>query len=398
MNRSGVIRQQLFFWGIVLGLWALLVLAFSGQLVFSAGLEWVEALRLSLRNWLPWALLTPATIWVATRFPLERNRLAVSVPVHALACIVAVLCCDLILRPLPPPGPNFRPPGGGEDGRPFRPGFPPEEPPPLRGRFPPEQRRHNPYVSGLVMRAQFNIPIYWVIVSIVHALSFYRRSEERERQAAELEMLLAEARLQALRMQLHPHFLFNTLNAIATLVHKDATAADEMIGNLSELLRATLDTSEHEIPLHRELDFLNRYLEIQQVRFGDRLRVEKAVDAAALEAMVPPLILQPLVENAVRHGIEPHRAAGLVHIDARRDGGLLRLTVRDSGTGPKPRTQPPQGIGLANTRARLRELYGDGARLTLTSGAEGGFSVELQIPYHEHTGPKEQAQRGPDGD
>jgi LytS/YehU family sensor histidine kinase len=237
---------------------------------------------------------------------------------------------------------------------------------------------------GILMRAKFNIPIYWIVVSLVHTLSFYRRSEERERKALELEARLADAKLQALRMQLHPHFLFNTLNAIATLVHKDARAADEMITNLGELLRATLDTSEQEIPLRQELDFLNRYLEIQTVRFGERLRVAKEIDAAALDALVPTLILQPLVENAIRHGIEPNPAAGMVTIRARlNEGGALHLTVRDSGGGPKPPTKPQEGIGLANTRGRLQELYGHRARLMLNTEADGGFAVEVEVPFRE---------------
>ncbi len=399
MNRPPVIRQQLYLWALVLGLWALLVLAFAGQLLFTANLPASEALRLSLRDWLPWAVLAPVVVWLASQFPLVRGKLALSVPIHLGACMLALLACELF-APTPPSitgppqgvaQPRFR--GGREDGPPFVPGprrpdgqpfnepFPPEGPPLDQLRPVLEQQRR-----GILMRAKFNIPIYWIVVSLVHTLSFYQRSEERERKALELEARLADAKLQALRMQLHPHFLFNTLNAIATLVHKDARAADEMITNLSELLRATLDTSEQEIPLRRELDFLNRYLEIQQVRFGERLRVEKEIDAAALDALVPTLILQPLVENAIRHGIEPNPAAGVVTIRARlNENGALHLTVRDSGSGSKPHDKASSGIGLANTRGRLLELYGNRARLMLNSDAEGGFAVELEIPFHEQT-------------
>jgi two-component sensor histidine kinase len=405
MNRSAAIRQQLFLWALVLGLWALLVIAFAGQLVFTANFPWPEALRLSLRDWVPWALLSPLVVWLASRFPLERGKLALSVPVHLVACVVAMLLCELLARPLPqvagpPPGtPQLRFRGGRENGPPFEPGSGPLPPaqqpfdgplsperPPLDGWRPATEPRRPPFGSGIVMRAKFNLPIYWIIVSLVHTLTFYRRSEERARKALELEARLADAKLQALRMQLHPHFLFNTLNAIATLVHKDARAADEMITNLSELLRATLDTSEQEIPLRQELDFLNRYLEIQQVRFGERLRVEKEIDAAVLDALVPTLILQPLVENAIRHGIEPNPAAGVVTIRARlNEDGALHLTVRDSGGGPKPPTKPQEGIGLANTRGRLQELYGHRARLMLNTDASGGFAVELEIPFHEES-------------
>jgi sensor histidine kinase YesM len=217
---------------------------------------------------------------------------------------------------------------------------------------------------------------------MVQALTFYRRSEERERQALELEARLADAKLEALHMQLHPHFLFNTLNAISTLVHKDPNAADEMIGNLSELLRATLDTGEQEIPLRQELAFLDRYLEIQQVRFGERLRIEKEVDAAALEGYVPTLILQPLVENAIRHGIEPEPAPGTVAIRAESKGDRLLLSVANNGATARLPAKPEGGIGLANTKARLQQLYGANARLSLNSGSEGGFKVEIEIPLH----------------
>lgn len=389
MKRPEAIRQQLALWGLVFGLWCLLLVGFAGQLVFTAAVPWRQAFRLALRDWLPWAILAPITVWLAFRFPLERGRLQLSIPIHVVACILAVLACEFIarqaapvFRPLPARlQPGFR--GGRGAGPPFGPGpnrpLPETPQQPLRPGELPEPRR--PLFSA--MRAKFNIPIYWIIVSIVHTLTFYRRSHERERRALELESSLASARLQALRMQLHPHFLFNTLNAIATLVHKDPQAADEMITNLGELLRATLDTSDQEIPLRRELDFLARYLEIQQVRFGDRLRVEKKIDAAALDGLVPTLILQPLVENAVRHGIEPQTGAGLVQIRAQHSGEVLRLTVHDSGAGPKQHAQAQEGIGLANTNGRLQALYGERARLMFTSESEGGFSVELEIPFHE---------------
>jgi sensor histidine kinase YesM len=219
-------------------------------------------------------------------------------------------------------------------------------------------------------------------VSITHALTYYRRAQERERKAVELEARLADAKLDALRMQLHPHFLFNTLNAISTLVHKDPHAADEMIANLSELLRATLDAEGQEIPLRRELDLLSRYLEIQQARFGDRLKIERQIDAAALDALVPTLILQPLVENAIRHGIEPQTTAGVVAIRAQRKDSVLQLGVADNGGGLQKSTGKSSGIGLTNTKARIEELYGNAGRLVLNSKSGEGFSVEIEIPFH----------------
>ncbi|PWU16825.1 MAG: hypothetical protein C5B50_12435 [Verrucomicrobia bacterium] len=433
MNRPGLIRQQLLLWGLILGIWALLVLAFAGQLVFTSSLSSTRALSLSLRDWFPWAVLAPVVTWLALKFPLETRKLPLSIPIHVAACTGAVVLCQIVARPNNPPPPGIR--RGGPAGptelrqnpppfeRPFPPdgmgppdgpppdGPPPEEPlpPPGSAGVPParapdsEPRGQEPgpggpsrasrgprltpgdvFLNGLVAQGKFNIPIYWVVVSIAHAARYLRRSQERERAALELESRLAEARLQALRAQLHPHFLFNTLNAISTLVHKDPDAADEMIANLSELLRVTLDSSaEQEIPLRQELDFLDRYLEIQQVRFGERLRVEKQVDAASLEAQVPTLILQPLVENAIRHGIEPLTDAGVVFIGTRRNGNSVELVVRDNGAGPQKPSKPRGGIGLANTRARLQELYGDEASLILTTPSEGGFKVEIKLPYRE---------------
>jgi|GEM_PF-464545 two-component sensor histidine kinase len=273
--------------------------------------------------------------------------------------------------PFNPPGPRdgFVPPASAGDRRFNQRGEPAPQPP-------------VPFVTVALIRV--HVPIYWVIVCLAHALAYHRRSEERQRRAAELEASLAQARLQALQAQLQPHFLFNTLNAVATLVHKDPRAADEMITNLSELLRLALDGSaQQEVTLRRELELLDRYLDIQQVRFGDRLKVERELDAAALDARVPTLILQPLVENAIKHGIEPRADRGVIGIAARREGSVLQVVVRDSGGGLASSKQPRdrEGIGLANTRARLEGLYGNASRMTLRNGADGGFSVEMEMPF-----------------
>ncbi|MBM3877039.1 MAG: hypothetical protein FJ386_10010 [Verrucomicrobia bacterium] len=302
-----------------------------------------------------------------------------------------------------PPGPQAREPFNRDtDGKMVRGGRPQPNPafnPPVprEGFVPPASASERLFgqprdpappppspARAAAMRARIHVPIYWVIVCLAHAVAYHRRGEERQRRSAELEASLSQARLQALQAQLQPHFLFNTLNAAATLVHKDPRAADEMITNLSELLRLALDGSaQQEVPLRREFELLDRYLEIQQVRFGARLKVERELDAAALDARVPTLILQPLVENAIKHGIEPRAAAGVVGISARREGPVLRIVVRDTGGGLAPPHQPRdrEGIGLANTRARIEALYGSAGRVTLRNGAEGGFSVEMEMPF-----------------
>jgi two-component sensor histidine kinase len=232
-----------------------------------------------------------------------------------------------------------------------------------------------------------NLIMYWMVVFAHLGWHYYQRFREREVQAADLRRELVEARLQALRMQLNPHFLFNTLHAISALIHEDPEAADRVVARLSELLRLSLDTSKsQEVPLSEELDFLDRYLEIEQTRFGDRLRIEKQVEPEVRNALVPYLILQPLVENAIRHGIEPREETGHLLIFARRNNGQLDLRIRDNGSGlPEPANPPArQGIGLANTRSRLSHLYGQDYGFELVPALGGGLEARLAIPFRTH--------------
>jgi sensor histidine kinase YesM len=221
------------------------------------------------------------------------------------------------------------------------------------------------------------------LLGLAHAGAFHRRFREREQQAAHLEAHLHEARLRALQAQLQPHFLFNTLNGIATLLRRDPAAAEEMLTSLSDLLRIALSaSSRQEIPLGEELGFLDRYLEIQRMRFGDRLRYERAVDPEALTCPVPALLLQPLVENAIRHGIEPSGNPGCVCITARLVGENLLIIVQDNGVGFQPARQdrPPGGVGLSNVRERLRALYGEAHDLRIEPPEGGGCAVTLTLP------------------
>jgi signal transduction histidine kinase len=226
---------------------------------------------------------------------------------------------------------------------------------------------------------------YAGIVSAWYALDYYRQLRERERRAVELEKNLAKARLHALKMQLHPHFLFNTLNGIAALNYENPKAANRMLARLSELLRMTLeDDSAPEVPLRQELEFNRRYLELEQIRLGDRLTVKLEVAPETLAAAVPNLLLQPLVENAIRHGIAPYSAGGEVSIHAHRKNGTLCLCVADNGPGLTGEKGAPDGsgVGLRNTRARLRQLYGNAHRFELTNAERGGLVVEIDIPFH----------------
>jgi two-component system LytT family sensor kinase len=223
---------------------------------------------------------------------------------------------------------------------------------------------------------------YWVLVGLSHAVGYYRKYQERELKATQLEARLVQAQLQALKMQLQPHFLFNTLHAISALVHKDVEAADRMITRLSEFLRITLDSvGVQEVPLKTELESLDKYLEIEQVRFGSRLAVVRSISAETLHLLVPNLILQPLVENAVRHSIAPRASGGRIEIRARSEKGILVVDVLDDGPGA-PAESYREGVGLANTRARLQQLYGSAQTLDLRNDPGVGFRVSLSLPAH----------------
>jgi len=231
-----------------------------------------------------------------------------------------------------------------------------------------------------------DVLLYWSLVGVCQGIRNFRISQERERRAAELEARLTSAKLQALRMQINPHFLFNTLNSIAALVYVNPRAADEMLGDLSELLRRSLDSmEEQEIPLAQELEFIGAYLSIEQQRFGERLRLEQNVPDELMKALVPALILQPLVENAIRHGIEAQRGPGLISIEAKQEDTHLHLMVRDNGRGLPGaglNSSGRRGIGLANTQARLRELYGQDQRFSFGKAEPQGCRVDIHLPFH----------------
>ena len=228
------------------------------------------------------------------------------------------------------------------------------------------------------------LPVYWAIIGLQHAVDYYRQARAREVRAARLETRLLSSQLQALQQQLHPHFLFNTLHAISTLVHRDPDKADVMIERLSDLLRITLrKVGVQEVELAEELEYLRAYLDIEQVHFGPRLQIEYRIDADALDVLVPTLILQPIVENAIRHGLEPLVRPGTLTIEAEADSDVLLLRVRDDGVGFAKTWARRDGVGLANTRSRLDRLYGEDAALTMREQASGGVRVDVTIPLRK---------------
>jgi len=227
-----------------------------------------------------------------------------------------------------------------------------------------------------------NLLYYATIVGVVHLRAYHARWRDRELRASRLEARLASAELEVLKMQLHPHFLFNTLHAISALMHRDVEAADRMLVRLGDLLRIAMeDVGAQEVTLRHEMEFLERYLEIQQIRFGDRLRMRIDVPVDTLDARVPALVLQPLVENAIRHAIAPRSGGGTLEIVAARDGDRLRLEVRDDGPGLPAGGPPRTGVGLANTRARLDQLHGAAHTFAMENRGGGGLTVTLSVPF-----------------
>ena len=302
------------------------------------------------------ALFTPLVLDLVRRMPLERRRWVRHLPALS-ASLLALIVVDIILTQT------------------LRLGL---------SRLLDDPRWFDPLTGARAWgMGVMTLLAYAEIAAVGHAIHYYRESRAKDLRASRLEAQLAQAQLDVLKMQLQPHFLFNTLHAISSLMHRDVESADRMITLLSDLLRQSLENvSAAVVPLRRELELLEKYLEIEKTRFRDRLSVRIAVDPEALDAPLPNLILQPLVENAVRHGIARRSVAGLIEITARREGDTLLLNVLDDGPGLKVGVEAAlrRGVGLANTQARLRQTYGPGQRFELRNRPRGGLDVALRIP------------------
>ncbi|MBJ6759183.1 histidine kinase [Myxococcaceae bacterium JPH2] len=318
-----------------------------------------ESLLSGVLVWGGWALLTPLILAVAQRvrgpgrpWPLQ---LVLHLPPAFLFVAVHLLLLAGLRQLLLPP-----PEGGG-----------------LAAAW-------THFTWLLSKTTDYDVLIYLSVVGLDAALRSSRQVREEAVRASRLEAQLAQAQLHLLRSQLRPHFLFNTLHAISTLMHRDVAAADQMVGQLSELLRASLERDgRHEVPLSEELELLAPYLDIERTRFSDRLQVDVEVAPEVRDALVPPLLLQPLVENAIRHGIAPRRGPGRVWVRVQRVGERVALEVRDDGVGPPAEgaSRLSEGIGLGSTRARLERLYGVAQSLTWAANVPRGFVVSLSLPY-----------------
>jgi hypothetical protein len=349
--------------GFALVVWGLLALCDAVEAVCTstargAPIPWSRALAIGAGLWAPWALLWLFAWWLVKHVPIEGpawlGRLALHVAAGAGMALVklgmdhptvkAFLCPDGTITLL------------------------------------------GLYRMALATKFFPYALIAWAMLGVAHALRYHGKYRAGELRASQLEASLARAELHLLKAQLHPHFLFNTLNTISSLVNNDPSRAETMIARLGDLLRLTLDGfGVQEVPLWRELNFTETYLAIEQVRFGPRLRVDIDIEPEMLDALVPYLLLQPLVENALRHGIAPRPGVGRLVIAARRTETGVRLEVADDGRGlPQPLAE---GVGLANTRARLRQLYGDAQSLRVEPGAAGGVRVSVDLPLRTAEGP-----------
>ena len=299
---------------------------------------WGSILPNSLGDWLTCGLFTPAFYWMVRHFPIRGERWWARLAVHLAGSIGFTLLKVSIWTP-------------------------------LFNEINPDA--HRTYPQMLFAGFYGDLLAYWAAVGVIHAIEYYGESRERTLEATRLA-------LDNLRAQLQPHFLFNTLQSISTLIHRDPAAADRMLTDLSELLRLSLRSpGSKEVPLREELEFLERYLQIMRVRFGDRLVIAVHVEPNVMDVPVPSLVLQPIVENAIQHGMADRTDRGHVQVRAARDGSALRLEVFDDGPGPSA-TPSSNGIGLANTRERLRRLYGPDGRMDIVQ--DKGFTVRLQIP------------------
>ncbi len=308
-------------------------------------------------DWYSWAILVPVIIWLARKVRLTRGNLAWSAPLHFLFAALASAFTLVV----------------GVIGSVWA----------HNEQLTTEQLIDLCY-REIIWMLPWSVFIYSGIVAVYYALDYYRQYNERELRASRLESELTRAQLETLHTQLQPHFLFNTLNSISVLMRKgEIDTAQRMLNRLSELLRHVLAKGGTQvIPLETELEIVRGYLEIEQVRFGDRLRVEMSIDDSSLKAQVPSFVLQTLVENAVRHGLAHKTGIGHIKVSSHRENDLLTLRVEDDGVGlAAPSQSRGEGVGLRSTRTRLSALYSDRHRFELTTPSAGGTVALLEIPY-----------------
>jgi len=360
---QAALRKRAHLLGIIFTAWILLAVIEALQYYFAflgtaRAVTFQYEFSYAFKEALISALLTPMVLWVSSRYPLGRRNVASTVIAHVVGATVFLVLFVALRMPL----------GQIVDyatGKMAQPSW--------------------ALFCKLLVRYPYDTTwVYAMILVVAQLWDYYDKYRERELRTSRLQAQLAQAQLKVLKMQLDPHFLFNTLHSISSLMHEDVDAADDMLTRLSDLLRLSLeDVDEQEVTLKREIEFLDGYLAIQQTRFRDRFKVKVNIDPRSLDALVPNMILQPLVENAVQHGIASRAGAGQLEVRSTLQNGTVRLEVIDDGPGPGDVNGdgPGGGVGLANTRARLQQLYGDAYRFNLTRLESGGTLVSLEIPF-----------------
>ena len=355
---SGTVRKR---WILILWAWTVVALLFATQQILvekvqGAHVNWVVEGTLVLADWYIWAACTPLVIVLAKRFPLMGPKFALHLVIHAITSLIMAPLTSVIEYSVSVGILRFLFHITGPDVFHFVSSF----------------------GVGVLFMSFTGMLTYWLVVGLYQAVHFYQVALERQTIAAQLETQLSHAEVKNLKSQLHPHFLFNSLHTIGVLMQEDVDAAGHLLVSLGDLLRMALEQRENEITLRSELAFVGKYLEIEQTRFHDRLKVHMDVPPGLLDVYVPSLALQPLVENAIKHGISVDSGAGRLEIAAKVQDGRVWLSVRDDGPGPAPPLR--FGVGLGNVQSRLKQLYGDASSLELTGGNGRGCEAILTIP------------------
>jgi hypothetical protein len=350
------------FWWAVMTFWIVVSMAAGFETILLQSYSHREALFEILSRLAPWLFMTGLIIRISSKHTLDRGhwRRAIWIYLAAFAASLAVIALFTYFGPPPPLLAGQKPTSGANFTRDPR-----------------------SMMFLILVRMTYQVPTFWGLVAVAHAVRFYEREDFRKLREAELRAQLVQARLQALQLQLNPHFLFNTLNSIASLVQDNPATAEQMIEALGDLLRVATSMQRQRVTMREELHFLDQYLLIERIRFGDRLRIGTEVDDAVLNDPVPVLILQPLVENAIKHGVETQVGPSFIRIAVQPAGGgyFLRLEVSNSGAvSPAPGGKIEERIGLSNTRARLQAMFGSQASLELHPQPQGGFVARMLIP------------------
>ena len=319
---------------------------------FGGTVSWTKALSVNLTYYYCWGLAVPLILLLARRLSLSGRRWRAAIAVHLGASLAVGASVTIVAEVILKYGLEARP-----------------------------GSLSSLIAYGIGANFHSTLPTYWMVVLASTAFDFYARLRDKEVRASQLEASLSEARLATLRMQLRPHFLFNSLNSISTLIQEEPGAANAMLSRLADFLRSTMNADcRHLVPLREELDFVAQYLEIEKVRLEHRLDVVYEIDSDVLEALVPTLILQPIVENAIHHAIGPRVEGGRIVVVAAADRGRLVLRVEDDGPGLAIDNGSESRIGIRNTRARLKQLYGEEFVFHLRTGSSAGLTVIMNIP------------------